>query len=171
MNPVMFWVMEPGDAEAVSRLVIKVFDAAIAPLYETEGVEAFRAFASAQAIRERADAGHLFVIAVSGPEVVAVAEVRDKSHLAMFFVAENFQGSGLGREMLSRVVDTCTYAQPEIEAITVHASPNAIRIYERLGFEATGPEQTVNGIRFTPMVMHLESQEAFDTGELIEFDD
>ena len=37
------------------------------------------------------------------------------------------------------------------KAFTVHSSPYAVEVYRHLGFAATGPEQTVNGLRFTPM--------------------
>lgn len=35
--------------------------------------------------------------------------------------------------------------------ITVNSSPYAVKIYKHLGFVPTAEEQTVNGIRFTPM--------------------
>lgn len=41
--------------------------------------------------------------------------------------------------------------QNEISHITVNASPYAIEAYHHLGFVDTAKEQTVNGIRFTPM--------------------
>ena len=40
------------------------------------------------------------------------------------------------------------YEKPEF---TVNSSPYAVKIYEHLGFVPTDNEQTVNGIRFTPM--------------------
>lgn len=35
--------------------------------------------------------------------------------------------------------------------ITLHSSPYGLPFYQALGFRATDREQTVNGIRFTPM--------------------
>ena len=43
------------------------------------------------------------------------------------------------------------YAMPEF---TVNSAPYAVDIYRHLGFAETGPEQTINGIRFTPMAYH-----------------
>ena len=37
------------------------------------------------------------------------------------------------------------------QAFTVHAAPCAVEVYRHLGFSPTGGEQTVNGLRFTPM--------------------
>ena len=36
--------------------------------------------------------------------------------------------------------------------ITVNAAPYGVKIYKRLGFIPTDKEQTVDGLRFTPMV-------------------
>ena len=38
-------------------------------------------------------------------------------------------------------------------ALTVNSSPFGLPFYERLGFTALSGEQTVNGIRFTPMAL------------------
>ena len=162
MSAVTFRMMTPEDAAAVSQLVTQVFDAAIAPLYSPEGVREFHAYAAPEAIQERAGANHFVALAESDSMLAGVAEVRDNSHLAMFFIAEGFQRIGLGRELLSRVVATCLMSKPELESMTVHASPNSIGAYERLGFVATGPEETVNGIRLTPMVLHLETEASED---------
>lgn len=42
------------------------------------------------------------------------------------------------------------------EIMTVNSSPYAVPVYEKLGFHATGSEQTVNGLRFTPMERVME---------------
>ncbi len=151
--------MTQSDATAVSALVTQVFDTAIAPLYESAGVDEFHTYASPEAIGNRAKQNHLVLLAQSDSEIVAVAEVRDNSHLSMFFVAESFQRIGLGRELLRRLIATCLATQPDLEAITVHASPNSIGAYERLGFVPTDDEQTVNGIRSTPMVLPLAPED------------
>ena len=37
------------------------------------------------------------------------------------------------------------------QTFTVHSSPYAVEVYRHLGFVATDAEQTVSGLRFTPM--------------------
>ncbi|WP_168733762.1 GNAT family N-acetyltransferase [Metabacillus sediminilitoris] len=39
--------------------------------------------------------------------------------------------------------------------LTVNSSPYALGIYHRLGFVESDKEQTINGIRFTPMSYFL----------------
>ena len=43
------------------------------------------------------------------------------------------------------------YSEEGIQEFTVNSSPYAVEIYRHLGFEVMDQEQTVNGIRFTPM--------------------
>lgn len=52
----------------------------------------------------------------------------------------------------------------EKQVFTVNSSPYAVKIYEHLGFRATDSEQTVNGLRFTPMVYYGEEKDG-DTDE------
>ena len=37
--------------------------------------------------------------------------------------------------------------------MTVNSSPYAVGIYRKLGFKAVDDEQSVNGLRFTPMTL------------------
>ena len=42
------------------------------------------------------------------------------------------------------------------QEFTVHASPYAVPVYERLGFRATNKEQLTDGLRYTPMIFKGE---------------
>jgi len=52
----------------------------------------------------------------------------------------------------------CRAHDPTLKDITVHAAPSAVRMYDRLGFRALGPEREQNGIRFVPMALALEPE-------------
>ncbi len=45
-------------------------------------------------------------------------------------------------------------AQSRTEQITVNASPYAVPVYEKLGFQAVDDEQLTDGIRYTPMTLN-----------------
>jgi len=47
----------------------------------------------------------------------------------------------------------------KISNITVNSSPYALEVYHRLGFIDKDREQTVDGIRFTPMACLLNKSE------------
>lgn len=76
-------------------------------------------------------------------------------HISLFFVLKEFQRKGIGKELLHISTEICLKDKPNLSQITVNSSPNAIRIYEKLGFAKVGPEQLVNGIIFTPMAIKL----------------
>jgi GNAT superfamily N-acetyltransferase len=152
---VTFRDFEQSDAEAASRLVSDVFREAIAPLYSDEGAEEFLSYAASDSIARRVQEGNFILLACIGEEMVALAEIREGSHLALFFVSRARQRNGIGRKLLDRAVAECLAKRPSLEAISVHASPNSLAAYQKLGFVVEGPEQVVQGIRFTPMSLKL----------------
>jgi GNAT superfamily N-acetyltransferase len=148
-------LMTDADAPSASRLAIEAFDAAIAPLYSDEGVRAFHAYASPDALAARSGDGNFALLAFDCEALLGMAEVRDHAHLAMLFVSPGVQRSGVGRRLLARAIELCLESKPDLAAISVNASPNSVGAYERLGFVAVGEERTENGIRSTPMVYRL----------------
>ena len=72
--------------------------------------------------------------------------MREPQHIGGFFVKANCQGKGFGRMLFESM--KADYKKQEF---TVNSSLYAVKIYEHLGFVATDTQQTVNGIRFTPM--------------------
>jgi GNAT superfamily N-acetyltransferase len=148
-------LMQDDDVEAVSRLITEVFAADIAPLYGEEGVQEFLAYSAPDKLKQRSRRDHFVLLACHGDDIVAVAEMRTNNHLALFFVSRSRQRQGVGRELLRRAIDLCSRELPDLDAITVNASPNAVAAYERLGFVADGAERTEHGIRFTPMLLRL----------------
>jgi GNAT superfamily N-acetyltransferase len=147
--------MTSADVDAASRLIVGVFDEAIAPLYTEQGVREFLAYADPAAMAARLTDGHFGLLAFAGDDLVGVTEVRQSSHLAMFFVATDRQRSGLGRELMRRTLEVCRTERPELVSFSVNSSPNSVTAYQRFGFVATGTERTEHGIRFIPMVLDL----------------
>ena len=47
--------------------------------------------------------------------------------------------------------------QNKVEEITVNSSPYAVEAYRRLGFVDVDNEKLLDGIRFTPMIYHVNS--------------
>jgi GNAT superfamily N-acetyltransferase len=141
-----------GDEQRVSELIEAVFDEFIAPDYESGGIEEFRKHIVPHDILGRHMRGDSFVLVVEeAGEMVGVIDVRDGSHIRLFFVRKERQGRGIGRKLFELAVDRCRQEDHELTAITVNSSPYAVPIYESLGFVVSHPEQVKNGIRHTPM--------------------
>jgi predicted GNAT family N-acyltransferase len=79
----------------------------------------------------------------------------DFSHISLFFVDGVRQKRGVGRQLMKRAVAACKKSRPEIKSLSVNSSPNAVNIYQNLGFIVSKPEQQTNGIRYVTMVLDL----------------
>ncbi len=147
--------MRPGEEAEVCRLVAEVFMEFVGRGYPPEGVREFLRYAEPSALRNRSFSNHFTLVATRHGTIVGMIEIRGCSHVCLFFVRNELQGKGIGRGLFERSLEICRNNKPESETIDVNSSPNAVGIYERLGFRAAGPEKTVNGITFVPMVLRL----------------
>jgi GNAT superfamily N-acetyltransferase len=148
-TPLLYRLMQPGEETAVYDMVAAVFSQFVAPDYSPEGVQEFLKYAGGLA--ERSKSNHFVPLAVAQGQIAGMIEVRNYDHISMLFVGRDYQGQGISRALLDRALERCRREKPELSAVTVNSSPYAISIYVRLGFRATGPEQVIHGIRFTPM--------------------
>lgn len=152
-------VFEPLTIEripVVSNFVERVFDVCIAPHFSPDGCAEFKRFVTEESFRSRLSGDGFGIVAEEDGMLVGIAEIRDRDHLAMFFVDPKHQQAGIGKRLLERVIDMCRRENPSLCAMTVCASPNAVEAYRHLGFTADGPEELKNGIRFTPMTLRLD---------------
>jgi GNAT superfamily N-acetyltransferase len=154
MASVVYRSMRPGEEEAVADLASRVFNEFVAPGYSDDGVQEFLRYATAEQLLQRSEAGHFVLVAEEEGELVGLIEVRHCEHVAMLFVAR--QGRGVGKELVRRAVARCRQTAPALARLTVHAAPDAVAVYGRMGFTATGPERVENGIRFVPTVLELD---------------
>ena len=131
------------EIEKALLLVWQVFQEYEAPDYTQEGIEEF--------YKSIHDEKYLFELCWYGAfvqeKLVGVIATRTAgTHIALFFVEGKYHRQGIGRRLFQTVQIKCCS-----DKITVNSSPYAIPVYHKLGFKDTDVEQTVNGLRFTPM--------------------
>ena len=148
-------LMKTGEEDPVIDLVSGVFREFVAPLYSDEGVREFMKYADPLALAERIKRNHFVQIAESDGEIIGVIEIRKYNHISLFFVMQEHQCKGIGKELLRRAVQECVATNQEITEITVNSSPNAVSAYRTLGFMERDEEKNVNGIRFVPMSLEV----------------
>ena len=124
------------------ELCWRVFLEFEAPEYSPEGVAAFRASLDDQERNRQMD----FYGAFDGDRLVGVLSVRAPQHIGGFFVDAAYHCRGIGRRLFEAMRQD--YAR---QVFTVNSSPYAVEVYRHLGFIPTDGEQTVDGLRFTPM--------------------
>jgi GNAT superfamily N-acetyltransferase len=147
--------MQLGEETQVIDLVSRVFSQFVAPLYSDEGVVEFMKYADASTLAERIKGDHFVQLAESHDEIIGIIEIREYSHIALFFVAPEHQRKWIGRELLNKAVQECIASNPEFTEITVNSSPNAVSAYRTLGFIKRDEEKTANGIRFVQMSLEV----------------
>jgi GNAT superfamily N-acetyltransferase len=145
--------MRPGEETAACALVKSVFDQHVASDLGPEGIAEFFRFANPQAMAARSDPEQVLLVALHDGQIVGVLEVRSRSHLALLFVS--LKRRGIARGLLRMAISECRARQPRLSALTVNSSLYAQPIYERLGFIATAPARTINGIVHVPMALTL----------------
>ena len=143
--PFVVRLLPPEEHPEALSLIWEVFSQFEAPEYSEEGIREFR---SVLENRERLRAMRFYGAYENGA-LVGVLSMRKPQHINFFFVRADRHRRGIGRRLFEAM--KADYAMPEF---TVNSAPYAVDIYRHLGFAETGPEQTINGIRFTPMVFH-----------------
>lgn len=154
--------MAADEATAALALVIRGFDELVRPDFTDEGAAEF-AKAARTFVADR-PAGHRVTVAERDGRILGMIDVRDGSHICLFFVEREQRGRGVGRALLA-----CALAHAAGDeglaagdagdegpaAVTVNSSPWAVPVYERLGFRTTGPQVERIGIRAIPMARPL----------------
>ena len=82
-----------------------------------------------------------------------IATDSQKRHICLFFVDKVSQGKGIGKKLMSFIID-----DNENSFITVNSSRYAVSIYEKIGFIKTEEEKEQDGLKFTPMKLVLKDE-------------
>ncbi len=133
------------------HLVWEVFAQDVASSWTPEGVEEFRKFIKYENIApmfERKE--QVFFGAFDGGQMAGVIAVGADGLISLFFVRKSCQRKGIGK-LLFQTVYNYGVQQLCVREIRVHATPEAVPAYERMGMHVDGPESLENGIPFVPM--------------------
>ena len=82
-----------------------------------------------------------------------IATDSPKKHICLFFVDKVSQGKGIGKELMSVIVNNNGNSY-----ITVNSSRYGVPIYEKIGFIKIEEEKEQDGLKFTPMKLILKDE-------------
>ena len=90
------------------------------------------------------------LVAVDGDRVVGAGTLRNKNHLSLLFVDEEYHKQGIGKDLMNSL---CEYLKNEVgeRCMSLTAAPYAVDFYKKLGFAQIKPEMSYSGIRVTTM--------------------
>ena len=131
------------ETDAALALAWKVFTEYESPDYTLKGTEEFRKALESEAYL----AGLRYYGAFDGDKLIGILAIRVRQrHICFFFVDGEYHRCGIGTKLFRRLREDFPG-----QKITLNSSPYGLPFYKALGFMETDNEQTVNGIRFTPM--------------------
>ncbi len=125
--------MQPGQEKVVIDVVKEVFDEYVAPDFPQEGIEEFYKFANESSLARRSESDGFTIICYQDGKAVGVIEIRDTSHISMFFVKSSYQHRGIGKALFLEALSTIR-KNKDIHSVTVKSALNAVTVYEHLGF-------------------------------------
>lgn len=147
-------LMQPHEAGDVIALIRANYDKNVAGYNSDEGNKIFYDYLNINDIIARNNDDHFMLLAKDNGILKGVIEVRNYTHISLFFVRDDMRGQGIGKKLFGaakeKIMETV-----ETRKITVNSSPNSTNIYRKLGFMSLTKEKSHNGLRYVPMSFDL----------------
>lgn len=143
-----------NEVESAMNLALEVFMQFEAPDYDPSGVEAFkRDIVENPEYLENARRGICPIYgAFDDDKLVALMGMRSsKTHINLVFTKKEYHRKGIARAIFQFLLADVLTENPSLESLTLNSSPYGLPFYLKIGFIPQSEEQTINGIRFTPM--------------------
>lgn len=152
MRNVVVRLAEASDWEAAIGVAWITFQQISAQVCDEEGARGFRdGLTSTQLYIDFLQGEYPLFCAYQGKKVVGMLVLKNMAHISLFFVKKEFQGKGIGRELLAACIAYCK--EHGVSDLTVNAAPTGVSFYLANGFEALAGERFEGGLRFTPMTL------------------
>lgn len=122
-----------------------------ADVYPPEGVKNFQNFITDSTLHRMFIMGaYQMFVALDGKKLVGMLTLRDRVHISLLFVDEQYHRKGIGRGLIQYVSNYLLTETGETR-LTVNSSPYGVGFYHRLGFWDLRPQEVKDGIIYTPM--------------------
>lgn len=149
------YIDEWDDAMA---LAWKTFVKYEATEYTPEGVRNFEDFITDQTLKRMFIIGEyrLFCAFYKG-RMAGMISLRNVTHISLLFVDERYHCKGIGAKLIEKAKDYLQSEMGELQ-MTVNAAPYAVEFYHKVGFEDIRPQETKDGITYTPMIQWFKRE-------------
>jgi GNAT superfamily N-acetyltransferase len=153
MKDILIRKIAADEVDCAMALALEVFMQFEAPDYGPAGVETFKKdIVENPEYLENARKGTCPIYGgFDGETLVALIGMRSKTHINLVFTRKEYHRRGIARAIFNYLLHDVTQEDPSLEALTLNSSPYGLPFYLAIGFVPQGEEQTMNGIRFTPM--------------------
>ena len=153
MKDILIRKITADEVDCAMALALEGFMQFEAPDYGPAGVETFKKdIVENPEYLENARKGTCPIYGgFDGETLVALIGMRSKTHINLVFTRKEYHRRGIARAIFNYLLQDVTQEDPSLEALTLNSSPYGLPFYLSVGFVPQGEEQTMNGIRFTPM--------------------
>lgn len=153
MKDILIRKITANEVDCAMALALEVFMQFEAPDYGPAGVETFKKdIVENPEYLENARKGTCPIYGgFDGETLVALIGMRSKTHINLVFTRKEYHRRGIARAIFNYLLQDVTQEDSSLEALTLNSSPYGLPFYLSVGFVPHGEEQTMNGIRFTPM--------------------
>lgn len=160
--------LKEEEVEELSQVILEVFNEFMPGDFLEEGITLFKEFISPKSLKQRQLKGTAFtLVAKDGEKIIGTISLKDRDHIALFFVDKNYHGQGIGRSLFKEALDNIIKSDTrKIKKITVHAWPNSVDVYSSLGFKSVGEEhfEQDNGMVYLPMELLIDEAYYLENG-------
>ena len=153
MKDILIRKITADEVDCAMALALEVFMQFEAPDYGPAGVETFKKdiVENPEYLKNARKGTCPIYGGFDGETLVALIGMRSKTHINLVFTRKEYHRRGIARAIFNYLLQDVTQEDPSLEALTLNASPYGLPFYLSVGFVPQGEEQTMNGIRFTPM--------------------
>lgn len=122
-----------------------------ADVYTPEGVRNFQNFITDSTLYRMFVMGtYRLFVALNGNQIIGMITLRDSTHISLLFVDEAYHRQGIGRALIKHLTEYLL-AEAGANRVTVNSSPYGVGFYHKMGFRDVRPEESKDGIIYTPM--------------------
>ena len=149
--------LNDGEEVEACLMIIDCFNEFIAPAYADVGVMEFLKYVVPDNMKTRMRDGSSVLVAATDDIIIGVIEIHPNNFVTLLFVKKEFHHRGIARHLLELAIEKCGEIPGGSTVLEAISSRFALPIYNKLGFVATDTEQEIKGVKFIPMMLHLQS--------------
>lgn len=155
MNDYIIETISIDSLEECFELIRKVFLEFNAPQYSQEGINQFisQILENQQFIHKFNTGEQTMIGAFYNDKIIGVLAISIRNHISLLFVDKEHHRKGIATKLFDEMLNISK--SKNIDTIKLNSAPYAIPFYKNLGFIPTDTEQSINGIRYTPMEFKL----------------
>ena len=149
--------LRPDEVNEALDLAMETYLEFEAPDYGPEGVTTFRRdlYDNAAFRADCMSGANRMWGALDQGRVIGLMAMRGESHIVLVFTHRDYHRRGVASAILRALLSDVRRENPTLRRLTLNSSPYGLPFYLHAGFQPAGAEQTINGIRFTPMTYDL----------------